>query len=582
MKLTNRTTNILAGFMFFVMFLLMLFSMKGDSLTMDEKAHLPAGYSYLTQQDMRINPEHPPLVKDLAGFPLLFLNGINFPYDAKAWTQDVNGQWDFGWSLLFNSDNPADTMIFWGRIPMILLTLAAGFFVFKWAKELFGNTAAALSTFLFTFSPTILAHGRLVTTDVGAAFGALIGIYYFTKALKNPSIANIVYSGIALGIAECLKFSMVLLFPLFILLGGLWWIIKAADFKTAFKVLFCVFVICFLVIGPVYLFHTWNYPPERQVSDSQSILSSYGSRFLANTVVWAADKPVIRAYAQYFLGVLMVTQRVSGGNTTYFMGEVSASGWKDYFPTVYLIKETIAFHLFSLIAFFYGAWYVIYKSEIWKKTWPKTKNLVKDHFAIVAMILFIAVYWTTSLAGNLNIGVRHLLPVLPLTMILAGAGVSAFIGAAKIRTLIISLLCASQVVSVIAVYPSFLAYFNELAGGPSRGYLYSVDSNLDWGQDLKRLTTWTDENGIDRIYVDYFGGADVKYYLKEKFQPWWGTRPQSDLPKGSYLAVSATLLQGGRGFVKPGSDLGHGYYNWLDAYTPIAVIGHSIFVYRID
>jgi hypothetical protein len=564
------------------MFLLAVSSMRGDSLTMDEKSHLPAGYSYLTRQDMRINPEHPPLVKDLAGFPLLFIPGINFPYDAKAWTQDVNGQWDFGWDLLFDSGNPADTMIFWGRISMVLLTLLAGFFVFKWSRELFGNGAAVLSVFLFAFSPTYLAHGRLVTTDVAASFGALIGIYYFVKALRRPTKKNIICSGIALGIAETLKFSMILLFPLFILLAGIWWIIKETDFKTAFRLLFSVFVICFLVIGPIYLFHTWNYPPERQASDSAYILSSYGSRFLANTVVWAADKPVIRAYGQYFLGVLMVTQRVSGGNTTYFMGEVSATGWKTYFPTVYLIKETVAFHFFSLLAVFFGLWYVIFKNRIWKKTIVKSKGLIKNNLSVTAMILFVAVYWTSSLAGNLNIGVRHLLPVFPFAMILAGAGAAKFVNGSFARSAIIGLLCLWQIASIAAVYPSFLAYFNELAGGPEKGYLYSVDSNLDWGQDLKRLEKWTEQNGIETIYVDYFGGADAKYYLKDKFRPWWGERNSSELPKGSYLAVSATMLQGGRGWVKPGSDLKYGYYSWLNRYEPIARIGYSIFVYRID
>ena len=76
-----------------------------------------------------------------------------------------------------------------------------------------------------------------------------------------------------------------------------------------------------------------------------------------------------------------------------------------------------------------------------------------------------------------------------------------------------------------------MAYFNEIVGRPDQGYLYTVDSNLDWGQDLKRLVKWTDEKGVDKIYVDYFGGADAKYYLKDKFMPWWGTRNPKELPE---------------------------------------------------
>src|SRR3989344_4683436 len=171
MFLSNRLTNFIAAGLLIFVFLITLFSVKDDSLTMDELAHLPAGYSYLTQKDMRLNPEHPPLIKDLAAIPLLFIKDINFPSDINSWKEDINGQWDFGREFLYNSGNPADKIIFAGRIPMILLMVFLGFFIFKWAKELFGNKASLLALFFFSFSPAFLAHGRLVTTDVGAALG---------------------------------------------------------------------------------------------------------------------------------------------------------------------------------------------------------------------------------------------------------------------------------------------------------------------------------------------------------------------------------------------------------------------------
>ncbi|GAI57384.1 unnamed protein product, partial [marine sediment metagenome] len=169
---------------------------------MDEVAHLPAGYSYLTQKDMRLNPEHPPLIKDLAAFPLLFIKGINFPSEIKDWKEDINGQWGFGYYFLYGAGNPADIMIFWGRIPMVLILILLGFYIFKWARELFGPKVALLALFLFSFSPTFFAHGRLVTTDVGAAAGVFIATYYFLGALKNPSKRSIIFAGIAFGLAE--------------------------------------------------------------------------------------------------------------------------------------------------------------------------------------------------------------------------------------------------------------------------------------------------------------------------------------------------------------------------------------------
>ncbi len=131
------------------------------------------------------------------------------------------------------------------------------------------------------------------------------------------------------------------------------------------------------------------------------------------------------------------------------------------------------------------------------------------------------------------------------------------------------------------IYPHFIAYFNELASGPEKGHHYVTDSNLDWGQDLKRLTKFVEKQNIQTIYIDYFGGDSPSYRLKEKFRPWWGNRDPNELPPNSWLAISATFLQGGRS--EPGPDFNQStrFYEWLNQYEPIQRIGYSIFVYRI-
>ena len=581
MKLDNRTTNIIAALLLIFVFLVAVFSIKDDSLTMDEVAHLPAGYSYLTQKDMRLNPEHPPLIKDLAAIPLLFIKNINFPSEIKDWKDDINGQWGFGYHFLYRMGNPADIMIFWARIPMILILILLGFYVFKWARELFGNKTALLSLFLFSFSPTFLAHGRLVTTDVGAATGAFIATYYFLGALQSPTKRNIILAGIAFGIAQLLKFSVILLVPFFLFLGLIWWLVKSGRLLQVLKVLILTFVIGFILIGIVYQYHVWNYPPERQVRDAEVFLSAYPG-FIKKPLLWAADKPVFRPYAQYFTGLFMVFHRVSFGHTTYFLGEISNLGWKNYFPIVYLIKEPLTFHILTIITLLYAAWLI--KKPFWQETLNRMKNWLKNHFPEFAMLTFVGIYWATSLSSNLNIGVRHLLPVFPFTFVLVSLTIANLLKEPylKLKYFLLAILILWQAISVISIYPHFLAYFNELAGGPNQGYIYTVDSNLDWGQDLKRLKKWLDKNKIDKIYVDYFGGGEAKYYLKEKYLPWSGTRDLAEFPKGNYLAVSATFLQGGRGIPAPGFDQPHSYYRWLDQYQPITKIGYSIFIYFID
>jgi len=580
--MTNRLTNIIAALLLIFVFFIAVFSMRGDSLTMDEVAHLPAGFSYLTQKDMRLNPEHPPLIKDLSAIPLLFIKGINFPSNIKAWQEDINGQWAFGYHFLYQSGNPVDSMMFWARIPMILILIVLGFYIFKWAKELFSNKSALLALFLFSFSPTFLAHGRLVTTDVGAAAGIFIATYYFVRALKNPIKKNVVLAGLSLGLAELAKFSVILLLPFFAFLGLVWWLIKSGGLKKTLKILVLVFVIGYILVWPVYQYHVWNYPNEKQAQDTEFLLSSHPIRFLGQVLSWAAQKPVLKPYAQYFLGLFLVFQRASGGHTTYFLGEVSAAGWKNYFPIVYIIKEPLTFHILTLVALLYSSWLI--KKPFWQNTFQRTKTWLKDHFPEFAMLTFIGIYWATSLISNLNIGVRHLLPVFPFTILLVSALIIDLLKEPylKLKYSLLGILLLWQIISFLSIYPYFLAFFNELAQGPDAGYIYTVNSNLDWGQDLKRLQKWVENQKIDKIYVDYFGGGEAQYYLKTKYAPWRGTRDESEFPKGNYLAVSATFLQGGRGIPSPGLNQPAGYYSWLFKYTPLTKIGHSIFVYYID
>ena len=667
--MTNRITYLLAASMLLIMIGLSFAEMLGDSQTMDEVSHLPAGYSYITQKDMRINPEHPPLVKDAAGASVWLwskISGekINFPYESKSWQEDINGQWDFGFNFMYRLGNDADKMLFYGRLPMFLFLLLLGFYIFKWSRELFGNNTALLALFLYSFSPTFLGHGHLVTTDVAASAAIFISLYYFVRWLQTPNRKNLIIAGIIFGLALLVKFSTFLLVPLFVFLTLTTLIFKNINLKKeifsetlgfgrghesplgeseqnrrakfsrrenfafseniSFWKLFQKYVSGLILIGiiglaiiyPIYLYHVWNYPAERQVNDMQFVLNSYAEgpdqtplescknlarigRCPAELTIWMAQKPILRPWSQYFYGLLMVVQRASGGNTTYFLGKVSSVGWPSYFPIVYAMKEPLPVHILSIIALLFAA----YSTRIfWKNSFPRMKDWINSHLPEFAMICFIILYWFSSITSPLNIGVRHVLPTFPFIYILISKQINKwlFIAApanlegllAKLKfvgkTLIISsakyavifLLIAWQIISIVAAYPYFLTYFNELVGGPKNGYIYVVDSNLDWGQDFKRLVKWADENKIDKLYVDYFGGTVGEYYLGNRLIPWSGEKDYKLLPPESYLAVSATFRQ--QCFGEPINGFKPlNCYQWLKDYQPMQTIGNSIFVYYI-
>lgn len=585
--MSDRLTYTIAIILLLTMFLMAFFSIRDDSFTFDETAHIGAGYSYLTQRDYRLNPEHPPLIKDLAAFSLLFSN-LNFPKEHPSWIQEGNPYWwlqfDFANQFLYHSGNNPDQILFWSRIPMILLLIFLGWFLFYWARKLFGNKAVLLTLILFSFSPTFLAHGRLVTTDVAAALGVVITTYFWLNFLKQPSKRNIILASLILGISLLFKFSLILLIPFLGIITLIYaWLNKVSILKYLGLSILIGLIALIFIIWPIYQFHTLNYPAQQQLKDTEFLLDSTSiPKFLTKPFVLLSDKPVLRSLTHYFTGLFLAINRTATGHTTYFLGEISVEPRLNYFPVVYAIKEPLAFHFLTLIALLYAAWMI--KKPFWVNIFERAKNWTKNHFPEFAMLCFLGIYWLTSLTSHLQIGVRHLLPVFPFTMILVSATIINWLKEPylKIKSLFLIFLLGWQAISIIKIYPHFLAYFNELVGGPDNGYIYVTNSNLDWGQDLKRLKKWIEENKIEKIYVDYFGGGDVRYYLKEKFIPWWGQRDPKELPAGSYLAISATLLQGGRGVARPDFDQPTGYYRWLNEYKPVAKIGYSIFVYHIE
>ncbi len=436
----------------------------------------------------------------------------------------------------------------------------------------------------YAFSPTFLAHGKLVTTDVGAAAGFFISVYYFWRFLKDSSKKNLAFAGIAYGIAQLLKFTVFIVTPALPILAIIFAYANQKSIKKYLLRSFLVLAIGFLLIYPVYLFHTWNLPMDRQIHDSKIELSSTPFKALAKFDIWMASIPILRPVAYYFLGLSLVFQRGIFGHTTYFLGEISAGGWKYYFPIVYFIKTQLAFHVLTIIALIFGLKSI--KKPYRQQIVPRIKTWIKENFPAFIMISFVLAYWLVSLSGNLTLGIRHLSPLFPFMFVLISLATLKLLNALRGKTLLIGkilfgFLLVWYIVPIILLYPHFLTYFNLVAGGPSGGSRYVVDSNLDWGQDLKRLAKWVDEFNIQKIKVDYFGGSDTNYYLGNKYEEWHAEYDPKNA-KGNWLAISTTFLQQSRAVPAKGFNRSTDQYLWLNQYKPVVIIGNSIFVYYIE
>ncbi|MDD5547478.1 MAG: glycosyltransferase family 39 protein [Candidatus Pacebacteria bacterium] len=587
---------------------LMIGASRSDSAVMDELAHIPAGYGYVKYNDYRLNPEHPPLVKILSATPLAFQN-LNFPTDKASWTTDVNGQWSAGAQFLYESGNDADKILFWSRIGPILLTLLLILGVYGGARELMGRWWALLPALFIALSPNFLAHGHYVTTDVAAAFGIFFSIMLFLKFLSQPSKKLLFAAGIAFGVAQLAKFSAVLLIPYFLLIISTFYLVsvlrnwKQTDsqarlkrfgirFIRYFKALFIIFIIGYILVYIIYALTTFNYPASKQLSDSQFILQSFSPHILAEIDFWMIQHSITKPFAEYFLGVLMVLQRSAGGNTAYFMGEVSGGGWWYYFPLVFAMKESLAILIVIALAFLLSMRNMLRNIfGGFSKILSKTKEYLTIHFTEFSMLMFVIIYWAYSMKSPLNIGFRHLIPTLPFIYILAAGAIKKWTSSISqhsfIQTLkypFIFIILAWLIANAFISYPYYLSRFNELAGGTYGGYKYVTDSNFDWGQDLKRLQKFVDNNKINKIAIDYFGGGSPKYYLGDKAVIWNSSLGNPNEDGVEWVAISANSLQSAIAKTAPGFNRNpQDEYLWLkNPYQPTAKAGTSIFIYKLS
>jgi len=588
-----------------LMFGLGMASMVGNSAIVDEIAHIPAGYAYLHYGDYRLNPEHPPLIKDLAALPLQFMH-LKFPVNRSEWTTDVNGQWQAGWDFLYNMGNNADAILFWARLPILCLMVGFGVWLYWIARRHWGTAVALVALTFYALSPNFLGHGVLVTTDVGVSIFMFLCIVTFARFIKVPNSKNMLLLSLALAAANLAKFSGVLLYlylglvTLFLVWLGrkprLW----TDRLKTYTGGFIASSALSVLWIWIYYAPQVRNMPTAVQDRLITGSLPSSNVAGIAHFLVSLSHVPLMKPIVQYLLGVTMVFGRVAGGNVTYFNGHVTNQSFHGYFPELFVLKTQVAL-LILLVACLV---FVITTNKLTplKRLW---KTMVKSFLAHTlewTLGAFSVFYFAVSVAGNLNLGIRHILPVyLPLFALVALGSVKLWrhltkTSWEKFSTIALAVLMAWYSLSTIMAAPNFISYFNELIGGPGNADKYFSDSGVDWGQDLKRLVMYVDQHPqITHIAVDYFGGGLPQYYMCQrqydaqgnvltdgsydcshsKFEQW---HSQYGPYKGQYIAVSETFLENDRWYSEINDQPG---YEYLREQKPIAKIGYSIYLYKL-
>jgi hypothetical protein len=526
-----------------------------DSVTIDEFANLPLGLHLLRTGDLELDPINPPLVRALAATPVLLGGAELEAADAEL------GTWGLGYAFLERNRGRYHALFLRARLVMVGLAVLLGLVVFLWARDLAGWPAGLAALGLFAFSPTALAHGHLVAFDLPGALGFSAALYALWTLLEKPSPRHACLLGVALGLATLLKLSGLVLPLLVIGLLGL----RALDPREpsspgAARWLGLLVVaggVALLVLNLGYGFDGTLAPLGLARLDPRGGLSE-----IQQALPWLRLPVPLR----FLEGADMALQWGRDREASYFlMGELSSEGWWYYHLAAFLFKTPLPLVIAALAAT--GLW---------------VTSRFPGRRAYCVFLPILAVFASNALLNPLQIGVRHVLPVYPLVFVAAGVLVASGLRPAAggfepaARRAAVALGLVWYVAGSLAVAPRYLQYFNELAGGPTRGHELLIDSNLDWGQDLIRLREYMEAKGLDEVTLAYFGRVDPRAY-GVRFRPRHGPRARGP------VVVSASFLMGRPYFWYWRGEwqwVPANTYAWLRRFEPVERVG-SLFVFDL-
>ncbi|MGD0096842.1 MAG: glycosyltransferase family 39 protein [Terracidiphilus sp.] len=462
-----------------------------ESLTFDEDDHMFAGYMMWHTGDYGLNPEHPPLVKLLATLPLIGQNlwvppNRNREFKAEAYLD--------GRDWLARNDGGSQRLVFKMRLAAGLLAIGLSLMIFLAARELFGDGAGLVALALATFDPSVVGHSALVTTDIGVSLFFLASIYGFYRYVKQPSLPRLALAGLAAGMLLATKHSGILLAPMLVLLIG-WEVATAAKGARARLALRLSGAFgAMVVVGVVVLwgFYGFRYAARPAGLALSSSLADYVaplSHFNAAAVMTIAH---LRLLPESYLMGLVDVKRMAQFYPTFAFGKVYAHGQWWYFPAIVLVKTTLG--LLALVA---AALFAIITGRLRKGR------------ELAFILIPAAFYFVVAIMAGIDIGARHILPVYAFLFILAAGGVTALAASCRRWAYFGAGLVLAHIVSALMVFPNYIAYANEAAGGPKNVHNLFSDANVDWAQQLIQVKEWQDRHPGEECWFAYFAYPEI-------------------------------------------------------------------------
>ncbi|MFH1283247.1 MAG: glycosyltransferase family 39 protein [bacterium] len=537
-----------------------LFSMRQKSPTYDEIQQLPCGYTHWMTGKFNYGLGHTPLVRLICSLPHIFMD-INLPplnilldrKNEKVTDYNIGLDYLFGKSFIYRYNRNADNIIFWGRFPVLLVTLILGLYIFIWARKFYGAKAGLMALFLFSFSPNMLAFSRFIITDIVMITFGFISMYYLYQFLQDFNAKDFILMSVFCGLALISKFTAILLLLIIVPVMFYFKNLKQLRQKLKYSILFLVIV--WVVICAGYFFQEPIFLRDVSYNEISDIIP--GSLFDKPLFYFLSSLPLPDFYLK---GILNTIHRNNIGFPSFLIGEYSITGWPHYYLVVLLLKLPLVSILLGVLTFL---------------SLFRVRVLFKELFLLAPIML----YFLFNSFSRIQTGMQYLIPIIPFYLVLVSRIVNwKSIETLKFKKIYIVILSCFYVYSSLNAYPNYLTYFNEIVESPVMSYKYLLGSNNDLGQDLKGLAVYVDKIDHCEVILCYFGTADPSYY-GIKYQSLLSDNTDSryiaeDYPLKELLAISITNLQSLYFNRK-------GVFDWLKHYKIDKNIGNTIIVYDI-
>ncbi len=532
------------------------------SANWDECHHLYDGYLILKQHDYRANAEVPPLIKITAALSILRLHptlplGTGTPQTENAFLA--------GRAFVFQ--NGGDRLLFPARLACMLFSLATALLVYAAGKRFFGVLAGVCALFLFVFDPNVLAHGTLISTDMGSACFLLASVYAFYRYSVQPSWRRLLLTGLFAGLGLVAKFTGGLIAPMLLLLS------LTEGLRTRNMAVFArlstaslAALACALLV--LWAFYGFRYAPAPDALQLSPALGEYLAS-MPNPANAAKLALIARFHVlpQAYIWGLANTKHIEAEYTSYFFGHVYRHGPWQYFPVAFLIKSTLPL-LLSLV----------FGSVLWVRAGRAYAR------QMVFLLVPVCVYFAVVTTSHFDIGARHLMPIYPFLYILAGSAAATLLRRGRGWAVLAIVLLLWQVFTTVRVSPNYMAYGNEAWGGPLQVRRYLSDANVDWGQQLKTVKQYLDQNHDSNCWFAYFPDGAVQpqdygihcHRLPTPSGLWWFHLPMEVPPQisGTVLISESDLegVESGDGVLNP--------YAHFQTQKPVAILQDGIYVYQ--